>query len=94
MGEDVQNQEERDTEQQGIDTPDTEADVRVGYQVAVNLLNHEEQQMWVRSRVMLVANGIIVAVIGWSLSQHLGGLRPTWLSWTWMMPLPLPLGWP
>jgi hypothetical protein len=45
------------------------ANSRVGYTVAVNLLTHEEQQMWARSNAMLVANSIIIASIGVSLSS-------------------------
>lgn len=42
---------------------------RVGYQVAVNLTNHEEQQMWARSGTMLVANAVITTAIGLYLTN-------------------------
>ncbi len=50
-------------------TNDREMNARVGYQVAMNLSTHEEQSMWTRSRVMLVANSIIIVAIGWSLNR-------------------------
>jgi len=37
---------------------------RIGYQAAVDLWTYEGEQVWNRSNVMLVANSIVVAVIG------------------------------
>lgn len=42
---------------------------RVGYQVAVSLMCHEEQAIWLRCRTILIANGIIAATIGWALTS-------------------------
>ncbi|MFU8766844.1 MAG: hypothetical protein ACNA7I_04150 [Candidatus Methanoperedens sp.] len=41
-----------------------EENARVGYQVAVDLLIAEEEGIWSRFNVMLVANSIIIAIIG------------------------------
>ena len=46
---------------------------RVGYQVAVNLTNHEEQQMWARSGTMLVANSILIVAIGSAMTTGAKG---------------------
>lgn len=42
---------------------------RVGYQVAINLTNHEEQQIWSRSGTMLVANSILVVAISRAMTS-------------------------
>ncbi len=39
-------------------------DARVGYQAAVQLWTYEGEQNWARFNVMLVANSIIIAVLG------------------------------
>ena len=44
-------------------------DARVGYQVAMNIDLHEEQQIFSRSNAMLVANGLLVASLGLSLDK-------------------------
>lgn len=42
---------------------------RVGYQVAVSIMLHEEQAIWSRSSAMLAANGIIIATMGVVLTK-------------------------
>ena len=51
------------------DNTEEKQDIRVGYQVAMNIDLHEEQQMWARSNAMLVANGLIVASLGLSVEK-------------------------
>lgn len=42
----------------------------VGYQVAVSLWSHAGNEVWTRYNMMLVANSIIIAVIGVALSAQ------------------------
>jgi hypothetical protein len=42
----------------------------VGYQVAVSLWSHAGNEVWTRFNMMLVANSIIIAVIGIALSAQ------------------------
>lgn len=50
-------------------------DARVGYQVAVDLWTYQGQLNWQRYNVMLVANSVIIAVIGAILSGQLAAQR-------------------
>ena len=43
-------------------------DARIGYQAAVDLWTYEGEQNWARFNVMLVANSIIIAVLGLSVT--------------------------
>lgn len=43
---------------------------RVGYRAAVNLITYEGEGVWARFNVMLVANSIIMAVIGSALTSE------------------------
>ena len=42
---------------------------RIGYQAAVNLATNEISSSWNRYNAFLVANGIIIASIGWALAS-------------------------
>jgi len=58
---------------------DRKEDARVGYQVAVSLWTYEGEQNWARFNVMLVANSIIIAVLGLAATSQLsnqGSLGP------------------
>ena len=63
MGEDVK---------MGEDSIDAVAleNVRVGYEVAVNLWTYQGNLNWNRFNAMLTANGVIVSVIGFVLSSE------------------------
>ena len=43
---------------------------RVGYQAAVDLWTYEGEQSWARFNVMMVANSIVIAVIGVALTSQ------------------------
>ena len=43
---------------------------RIGYQVTVNLLTYEGQLIWTRFNAMLVANSIVIAVIGYLITNN------------------------
>lgn len=45
-------------------------DARTGYQAAVDLWTYEGEQNWARFNVMLVANSIIIAVLGLTLTSQ------------------------
>lgn len=47
-----------------------EIDARIGYQVAVDLLIAEGEGIWSRFNVMLLANSIILAIIGLALTSE------------------------
>jgi hypothetical protein len=45
-------------------------DARIGYQIAVDLWTYEGEQNWARFNVMLVANSVIIAVIGLAVTNQ------------------------
>ena len=53
-----------DVESRTQHADETTVDARVGYQVAVSLWTYEGEQNWARFNVMLVANSIILGIIG------------------------------
>lgn len=49
---------------------DVKEDARVGYRAALDLLNAGASQTWMRFNAMLVANSIIVAILGQLLKEN------------------------
>jgi hypothetical protein len=45
-------------------------DARIGYQIAINLWSSEGEENWARFNVMLVANSVIIAVIGLTITNQ------------------------
>ena len=60
MGEDMTNADPQDSEIE---------DIRLGYQAAIDLLVYEGELIWARFNAMLVANTIIITIIGFSISS-------------------------
>ena len=59
---------EADREGNMVEEDKTTANARIGYQMAVSLMIHESQTLWSRCGSMLVANSIILAFIGLSMT--------------------------
>ena len=56
------------TNSKRINLPNIE-DARIGYQTAITLWTTESEQNWARSNVMLVANSVIIAIIGLAITN-------------------------
>jgi hypothetical protein len=64
-----------------IDEIDIE-NARVGYQAAINLWTYQGREIWARFNVMLVANSILIGVIGLDITNH---PTPTLSIFSWIL---------
>lgn len=55
-------------QQKKVITSSRMQNAQIGYQVAIDLWAHAGEEVWARFNVMLVANSIIIAVIGFAMT--------------------------
>jgi hypothetical protein len=59
-----------EAEQRERTPSDQTYNARIGYQVAIEMWAHSGEEVWARFNVMLVANSIIIAVVGVALTSQ------------------------